>query len=155
MSGDISFRTAMWAEKQIWKINFRFCTTAEVLDEQETGSKQRMCDESEMGCVCVAKKRWWQWQFIHPCTLLYHFVFSSQLTFMQCWNLYELEEKPAKWSLRAHSYKVIRKETSKYDNEKMITACTYCDALFETLRSRENDTKTENDSLFVCLYLFV
>lgn len=57
MSGDISFRTAMWAEKQIWKINFRFCTTAEVLDEQETGSKQRMCDESEMGCVCVAKKK--------------------------------------------------------------------------------------------------
>lgn len=117
--------------------------------------RSKECATKAKWDVCVAKKRWWQWQFIHPCTLLYHFVFSSQLTFMQCWNLYELEEKPAKWSLRAHSYKVIRKETSKYDNEKMITACTYCDALFETLRSREKIRKRKMTRyLCVCICSF-
>lgn len=121
MSGDISFRTAMWAEKQIWKINFRFCTTAEVLDEQETGSKQRMCDESEMGCVCVCV---WQKKggdsgnlYIHARYSIISFLALSLLLcnaeIFMSWKKNQQNDRcaliPTKWSEKKRANTTTRK----------------------------------------------
>lgn len=134
-------KTTMCAEKQIWKINFR-------LYENGRSTKIREGMEAKKKWV---EWRWWQWQFIFPytlhskCTIIIYSLISflAQFTFRMLKSLW-VERKASNMIAVLQNDQMKQKN----NNKTIYTTCTLYDALSRN-RCAKNDTKTENDSLFV------